>query len=126
VKALLELVIATNGVLFFFGAVQHVGVALGRFHEPRIIPAAIVETICGVALAWAATALVRRGWSARRAALVANLIALFGVVIGLVALAIGAGPRTVSNDLYHKIMLILIATALLLIWSTKRMGERQA
>jgi hypothetical protein len=57
VKALLELVIAANAVLFFFGAVQHAGVAVGRFHEPQIIPAAIVETTCGVDLVWGATAL---------------------------------------------------------------------
>jgi hypothetical protein len=122
VKALLELVIAANSVLFFSGAVQHAGVALGRFHEPRIIPAAIVEANCGVALAWGATALVRKGWPGRRAAVIANLIALFGVVIGLVALALGAGPRTATNDLYHKIMLVLIAAALLLIWSSRRLA----
>jgi hypothetical protein len=103
VKALLELVIAANGALFFFGAVQHARIALGRFHEPRIIPAAIEETICGVALASGATALVMKGWSGQRAAAVVNLIALFGVM-----------------NLYHKIMLILIATALLLIWSSRR------
>jgi hypothetical protein len=125
VKALLELIIATNSVLFFSGAVQHAGVAFSHFHEPRIIPAAIVEAICGVALAWGATSLVRRGWSGRRAAAVANLIALSGVVIGLVALTLGAGPRTASNDLYHKIMLVLIAAALLLIWYSKRRDQRQ-
>jgi hypothetical protein len=40
--------------LFFFGAVQHVGISLGRINEPKIIPAAIVETICGLFLLWAA------------------------------------------------------------------------
>jgi hypothetical protein len=125
VKALLELVVATNAALFFFGAVQHAGVALGPFHEPQIIPAAIVEAICGFALVWGVTALITKDWAGRRAAVVANLIALSGVVIGLVALALGAGPRTASNDLYHKLMLILIAGALLLIWFSRRVGERQ-
>jgi hypothetical protein len=125
VKALLELVIAANAAFFFFGAVQHAGVALGRFHEPQIIPAAIVEAVCGVALVWGVTALVRKSWAGRRAAVVANLIALSGVGVGLVSLALGAGPRTASNDLYHKIMLILIAAALLLIWFSRRLGARQ-
>lgn len=53
--------------------------------------------------------------------MIANLIALFGVVIGLVSLAVGAGPRTASNDLYHRIMLSLIAAALLLLWSSRRL-----
>jgi hypothetical protein len=122
---MLELVIAADAALFFFGAVQHAGIALGRLNEPKIVPAAIVEAICGIVLVWGATALVRKGWSGRQGAVVANFIALFGVVIGLVALALGAGPRTASNDLYHKIMLILIAVALLLIWFSRRFGERQ-
>jgi hypothetical protein len=35
---------ASNAALFFFGAVQHAGVAIGPFREPRILPATIVET----------------------------------------------------------------------------------
>jgi hypothetical protein len=30
-----------------------------------------------------------------------NAVVIAGVAIGMVALAVGAGPRTVSNDLYH-------------------------
>jgi hypothetical protein len=47
-----------------------------------------------------------------RAALLGNLVAMLGVGIGMVALAVGAGPRTASNDLYHKIMLALGAASL--------------
>jgi hypothetical protein len=43
--------------------------------------------------------------------LTGNLIALAGVLLGMVALAVGTGPRTASNDLYHRLMLILIALA---------------
>ncbi len=51
-KTLLGCLMISNAALFFFGAVQHLGIAIGRFHEPRIIPAAVVETICGISLAW--------------------------------------------------------------------------
>jgi hypothetical protein len=51
---------------------------------------------------------------------IANVIALVGVVIGLVALGIGAGPRTPTNDLYHRIMLVLIGTSFLLLFLTRR------
>ena len=40
----LGLLIVSNAALFLFGAVQHAGIPLGRFHEPTIIPAVIVET----------------------------------------------------------------------------------
>jgi hypothetical protein len=39
-----------NAALFFFGGVQHAGVPVGRFHEPLIIPAAIVEILCALCL----------------------------------------------------------------------------
>ena len=115
-KIALVSVHGVNAALFFFGAIQHAGIALGPFHEPRIVAAAIVEGVCGVALAWAAVALFRSSASARRAAWVANLIALAGVIVGIVALAMGAGPRTASNDLYHRLMLLLIAAAFLLLF----------
>jgi len=58
-----------------------------------------------------------RGWRTRwRLALITNLVALGGVSLGIVALAIGAGPRTASNDLYHRVMLILIVTVILLLF----------
>lgn len=117
---LLKFVMSANAALFFFGAVQHAGFAIGRFQEPRIVPAAIVEALCGLALTWGVIALARRARSARRTAVATNLIALFGVIIGVVALALGAGPRTASNDLYHRMMLVMIAAALLLIWFSKR------
>jgi len=105
----------SNAALFMFGAVQHAGVAIGPFREPRIVPAAVVEAICGAALAYAATALFRRTPAARRVTIIGNAIGLLGVIIGLVALAVGAGPRTDSNDLYHRLMLVGIALSFVLL-----------
>lgn len=112
----LGLLMSLNAVLFFFGAVQHYGVAIGSFHEPVIVPAAIVEGICGLSLAAGAAAVFARLQGQVRLALISNLIALAGVALGIVALAVGAGPRTPSNDLYHRWMLALIATSLLILW----------
>jgi hypothetical protein len=106
---------AANAALFVFGAVQHAGIAIGAFREPRIVPAAIVEAVCGAVLAYAATTLFRRTPAARRATVIGNVIALVGVIIGLVALAFGAGPRTASNDLYHRLMLAGIGVSFVLL-----------
>lgn len=114
-KTALGIIMLANAALFFFGAIQHVGVTLGPFHEPRIFPAAIVETICGISLTWGAAIVLGGpllGWSAP---LISNLIALAGVCMGIVALAHGRGPRTASNDMYHHIMLSLIGVSLLLL-----------
>ena len=118
-RSLLRLLMMFNAALFFFGAVQHLGVAIGSFREPVIHPAAIVESTCGIALSIGAIALLRGASSALRLAIIANFIAIAGVSLGMIALAAGRGPRTASNDTCHHIMLTL-AIASLIILFTKR------
>ncbi|HEX3745864.1 MAG TPA: hypothetical protein VHW09_18110 [Bryobacteraceae bacterium] len=119
-------IMLANAALFVFGAVQHAGIAIGPFYEPSIRPASMVETLCALALmggavaAWMGT---RRAWTL---AIAGNLVAIGGVALGMVALAVGAGPRTASNDWYHRFMLALAFAALLLLllpagrWSLRR------
>jgi len=124
-KTATGILMIANAVLFFFGALQHAGIAVGPFHEPLIIPAAIVETLCGLSLLWGATALFRDSKVQWRVALITNLVALSGVLLGIAALAAGRGPRTVSNDLYHRIMLLLIgASVLMLFLGRSRVNRR--
>ena len=123
-KTVAGLMIA-NAAIFFFGGVQHAGITIGRFHEPLIIPAAIVEAVCGLCLLWGAIALLRSSRTRWRLALITNLIAFGGVLLGIAALAVGAGPRTASNDLYHRVMLILIgAVTLILCFGRSRIKQR--
>jgi hypothetical protein len=105
-----------NAALFFFGAVQHVCVGIGHFHEPRIIPAAIVESLCGLSLVWGVAAVFGHSPVEWRTAMIANLVPLGGVLLGMAALAAGRAPRTASNDLYHHIMLALIGASLLILF----------
>jgi hypothetical protein len=124
-KTLAVLLMIANAAVFFFGALQHAGIALGALHEPVIIPAAIVETICGLFLLWGATALLRNSRSLWRAALIANFVALGGVLLGMAALAVGAGPRTASNDLCHRIMLgLIVASLLILFYGRTRLTQK--
>jgi len=118
------LLMIANAALFLFGAVQHAGVAVGPFHEPPIIPAAIVETLCGLCLLWGAIALFRDSRLRWRVALITNFVAFGGLLLGIAALAAGAGPRTASNDLYHRMMLILIgAVCLILFFGRSRLNQ---
>jgi hypothetical protein len=104
---------ALNAALFVFGAIQHVGVEIGPFHEPVIVPAAIVESVCALSLLWGLWAVFRGSSGVWRIAFTGNLIALAGVLLGIVALAAGRGPRTLSNDNLHRAMLTLIGLSLL-------------
>ena len=64
-----------------------------------------------------------------RTALITNLVVLAGVLLGIAALAAGAGPRTASNDLYHRVMLVLIGASLVVLFCAVKvesnMNERQ-
>jgi len=82
----------------------------------RIVPAAIIETICALFLFWGSIATFghfSRDWPL---ALIGNLVASGGVLLGMAALAAGRGPRTASNDIYHRIMLVLIGASLLILF----------
>jgi len=102
-KSLLIALMLVNTAIFVFCALQHAGVAR-LLHEPVIVPASIVEVLCASALSWSAVAVLGHSPKAWRGAFTGNLVAILGVVIGMVALAVGAGPRTASNDLYHRIL----------------------
>lgn len=114
-KPLITALMLGNAALFVFGALQHTGVAIGSLHEPVIVPASVVEMLCALALSWGAVAVLKQSLKAWRAAFIGNLVAITGVVIGLVALAVGAGPRTASNALHHKIMLVLATASLVIL-----------
>ena len=111
----LVLLMASNAALFIFGALQHAGLAIGSFHEPPILPAAIVESTCAAALVCGLVMVFRRTTIGPVAVLISNLIAIAGVLLGMWALSAGRGPRTASNDLYHRIMLVLAGTSVVVL-----------
>jgi hypothetical protein len=115
VKLLLTTLMLGNAAVFVFGALQHAGVVIGSLHEPVIVGATVVETLCALALVWGAAAVLKRSPRAWRRALIANLVVIAGVAFGMVALAVGAGPRTASNDLYHEIMLTLAVASIVIL-----------
>ncbi|MGH8929867.1 MAG: hypothetical protein ACRDZO_04315 [Egibacteraceae bacterium] len=110
---------AVYSATFFIGALLHAGVRIplgfAVLAEPVIVPAVIVESLCGAGLATAAYAvLARKAW-AWPFTLGAHAFALGGVLLGIAAIAAGRGPSTVLNDTYHRVMVILlVATAALL------------
>lgn len=108
-------------VTFFCGALVHTGVQIplgfAVLAEPTIIPATVVEGLCGLALAVAAFAVFTfKSW-AWTAAFAAHAFALGGVLLGITALAVGAGPSTELNTIYHRIMVVALVAVLALLLS---------
>jgi hypothetical protein len=112
VVMVISVLMVAEAVTFLLAALLHLGIPLG-FSEPRILPAAIVEGLCGLLLAVSTYAvLVRTRW-AWSAALAAHLVAVAGVLLGIIALALGAGPSTVANTIYHRVILGVLVVVLL-------------
>ena len=116
---------------FFFGALLHLGVTIPLgfvvVEEPMILPATIVEGLCGTALAVAAFAVLARRELAWPLALAAHAFALGGVLLGITALVLGAGPSTDLNTVYHRVMVVaLVAVLALLLSPTGRTALRRA
>lgn len=115
-KQLLITLMFADAVLLILGAVQHAGISIGPLHEPPILPATIVESICAAALIWGGGSIAtsaRRAWTA---ALAGNLITVAGVTLGMVALHFRLGARTTSNALSHEIMMALALASLVILF----------
>ncbi len=117
VHAVLTFVIILEALTFFFFGFLHSGVRLSLgfavLQEPRIIPAMLVELLCGLLLTGSAFAVAtRKSWS-WIASVIAHTFSIGGVLLGMVALALGAGPRTELNDIYHRTILILLIVILI-------------
>ena len=96
---------------FAIGALAHLQVILFfGIAEPRIVPAAIVEGLCFLFLAISAYKIFLGGnsWGIT---FFAHAFSITGIILGQVSLAVGAGPRTESNDIYHSVMLLFIISA---------------
>lgn len=68
-RTALAILMILNAALFLFGAIQHAGIPLGPYREPTIIPAVIVETVCGLFLLCVGIAVLRHystGWKSNR------------------------------------------------------------
>ena len=122
---------AIYAATFFCGAMLHTGVqiplGLAVLAEPTIVPATIVEGLCGLTLAVAAFAVFTNWSSAWTAAFAAHAFAIGGVLLGITALAIGAGPSTELNTIYHRVMAVaLVAVLALLLSPAGRSAFRRA
>jgi len=119
VAAAFGVLAALYAVAFLLGALLHLGVRIPLeatvLAEPRIFPVSVVEGLCGLFLAVGAyAALTDRTW-AWPALTASHAFALGGVMLGVAALAVGAGPSTELNEVYHRVMLVALAAGLVLL-----------
>lgn len=104
----------TSGILaagFLFGAVAHaVGwIPFGSLaNEPQILPVALIEVFCGLAMLYAAAALRAATPDTYRRAFGAHIGAIMAVVVAMISFALGVGRSTGLNTLFHAVTLALL------------------
>jgi hypothetical protein len=59
-----------------------------------------------------------------RIALIAQGFALVGTGVGLFTIAIGVGPRTIPDALYHAVLVGLLVSGLAVAWREHALGDR--
>lgn len=111
--------IVLEALTFFIAALLHSGMEIPilytTLHEPRIIPAMIVEGLCGLFLALSTYAVfTHKNW-ALTTVIAAYAFAIAGVLLGITALALGRGPTTEANYIYHRVILIVLIAGLVLL-----------
>lgn len=112
----IRILVVFEAVTFLVAASVHLGATLPfGLGEPRILPAAIVEGLAGLFCAGSVLAVIARKPWAWYAALAANIVALFGVLLGIAALASGNGPSTNLNGFYHRMMLVVLVVCIVLL-----------
>ena len=112
----ISVLIVGEAITFLLAALLHLGIQfpLG-FAEPQIIPATIVEGLCGIFLAVSAYAVFARKTWAWPAAIAAHIFAVAGVLLGITSLALGFGPSTEANTIYHRVILAVLVVVLALL-----------
>jgi hypothetical protein len=96
-------------MLFAAASLLHRGLLVRGFEH---FQAAVAESVIGLALSVGLAVAVYRPGAARTAALWAQGVALSGVVIGLVTIIIGVGPRTPLEYGLHGLMVLVLLMGL--------------
>jgi hypothetical protein len=94
---------------FIAAALVHAGLLVDGYEhrEARIAESVIAAVLlAGVAFTW-----IRPRWS-RRAGLAAQGFALLGTLVGIFTIAIGIGPRTAPDIVYHVAIVIVLVLGL--------------
>ena len=119
VATVIGVVVTLEAAVYLLAASLHLGVRIplgfATLSEPGILPAAVVEGLSGIFLATSGYALfTRKGW-AGAVAVAAHVFSILGVLLGMYALAVGAGPSSELNEGFHRVILPVLVLVLVVL-----------
>lgn len=100
-------------ISFLLASLLHLGIPIWPgFSEPRLIPATIVEGLCGLFLGVGLyTMFANKTWAWRTAA-TAHVFAILGVLLGIYATRSFTDE---ANFIYHRVILVVLVITLALL-----------
>lgn len=100
---------ATFGVAAALHLDARIPLGLVTVHGERVGQAAVAELVMAGVLVFGAAVVLARPADARQLACVVTGFAIFGVIVGLLTIAFGIGPRTIPDLVYDiAIMAVLL------------------
>jgi len=109
-RTALVLVLLFETGLFYAASLLHTGAVVGGYMHSR---AAIAEGVIGTILAAGVVLALLRPAQTPQIALWAQAIALTGTLVGAFTIAIGIGPQTRVDHIYHAVMLTVLTLGIL-------------
>jgi len=111
-----------NGVLFGFGAITHIGVPIGPWQEPTVVPVMMIEALCTIVIAVATMGFFTRAAWARRLALFSHSFALLGAAMVAVMLALDAEGTSAAGKILQAVR-AAVALACIVLLARRRLDE---
>ena len=112
-KTALMLMLVFEAGLFYAASLLHTGAIVGGYMHLR---AATAEAVIGTILAVGVVFCIVRPVQTPRVALWAQGIALVGTLVGALTIAIGIGPQTLADQIYHAILLTVLTVGIVVAW----------
>jgi len=116
-RQFLSIVTILEAFTFFLAGSLHTGIKILSLQEPRIVPAMIVEGLCGIFLIIGAFTIIGHSKAAWGITLAAHIFSIAGVLLGIGALAMGRGPTTELNYYYHRTILAVLIIMLIILFT---------
>lgn len=116
--ALPRILILAEALTFAVASLLHLGLAVpiaAALGEALMPQAGVPEGIIGLVLLGGAVASFARGRASWAIVLGTHLFAIGGTLVGMASLAAGLAPRTDANEIYHRVIIVVlvVVTALL-------------
>jgi hypothetical protein len=114
---LTKLLLAFQAILFAAASLVHAGVLFSGYEHSR---AATAEGVITLVLFAGLVGSLVRPTSARTITLVAQGFALLGTLVGAFTIAVGVGPQTTADYVFHAVLLALLVSGLVTAWRSDR------